>query len=36
MFMQQGDKAILANVGKTVLVLIGVMIVAMITANIFG
>jgi len=36
MVMQEGDKNILANIGKTVLVLIGVMVVAMIAANMFG
>ena len=36
MFMQEGDKSILANVGKTVLILIAVMIIAMIAANIFA
>ena len=36
MVMQEGDKIIVANIGKTVLVLIGVMVVAMIAANMFG
>ena len=34
MVMQEGDKAILANVGKTVLILIGFMFVVMIVANV--
>ncbi len=33
MMYQEGDKDILMNVGKTVLVLIGVMTVAIIVAN---
>ncbi len=33
MMYQEGDKDILINVGKTVLVLIGVMAVAIIVAN---
>jgi len=36
MIMQEDDKDILTNIGKTVLVLIGVMIAAMIAANMFG
>lgn len=36
MFMQEGDKHILANVGKTVLILIAVMFAAMIAANFFA
>ena len=36
MFMQQGDKDILANVGKTVLVLIAFMFAVMIAANVLG
>lgn len=36
MFMQEGDKSILANVGKTVLVLTGIMVAAIIAANILG
>ena len=36
MIMQEGDKSILANVGKTVLVLTGVMIAAIIAANVIG
>lgn len=33
MMYQDGDKQILANVGKTVLVLLGVMTAAIIVAN---
>jgi len=33
MFMQEGDKAILANVGKTVLILTAFMFVVIIAAN---
>lgn len=36
MFMQEGDKKILANVGKTVLDLLGVMVAAIIAANVLG
>ena len=36
MFMQEGDKAILANVGKTVLILLGVMVAAIIATNVPG
>lgn len=36
MIMQEGDKNILANVGKTVLVLTGLMIAAIIAANVLG
>lgn len=34
MFMQEGDKEILANVGKTVLVLTAFMFLAIIAANV--
>ncbi len=34
MMYQEGDKSILMNVGKTVLVLLGVMTMAIIVANI--
>lgn len=36
MIMQEGDKNILANVGKAVLILTGVMIAAIIAANVIG
>ena len=36
MFMQEGDKGILANVGKTVLILIGFMFVIIIVANVLA
>ena len=36
MFMQEGDKNILANIGKTVLILLGVMVAAIIAANVFA
>ena len=36
MFMQEGDKNILVNVGKTVLILTSVMIAAIIAANVLG
>lgn len=36
MFLQQGDKDILANVGKTVLILVGFMFAVMIAANILA
>ena len=34
MFMQGGDRGILMNVGKTVMVLVGLMVVLIIAANI--
>lgn len=36
MVLQQGDKDILANIGKTVLVLTVFMIAIIIASNIFG
>lgn len=36
MFMQSGDKGILMNVYKTVLVLVGLMVVLIIAANALG
>ena len=36
MILQSGDKDILMNVGKTVLILVGVMFAAMIAANVFA
>ncbi len=32
--LQEGDKGILMNVGKTVLVLLGVMVTAILVANV--
>jgi len=34
--LQDGDKQIAANVGKTVLILLGLMVVLIIAANIAG
>ena len=36
MFMQAGDRSILVNVGKTVMVLVGLMVVLIIAANILA
>lgn len=36
MFLQEGDKGILTNVGKTVLILIGFMFAIIITTNVLA
>ena len=36
MFMQEGDRSILANVGKTVLILTAFMFAVIIAANVLG